>query len=79
MARNGDGLFRRDGIWYFKYRDSTGLYREKSTGVRKQPDARNYKLDFLEKLRQNAYSGELVHRFRWNWSNVGESDAGLRT
>jgi len=26
-----------------------------------------------------AYSGELVHRFRWKWSSVGESDAGLRT
>ena len=29
--------------------------------------------------RNSAYSGELVHRFRWKWSSVGESDAGLRT
>ena len=53
MARNGDGLFRRDGIWYFKYKGQNGVYREKSTGKRKQAEAREYKHDFLEKLRQN--------------------------
>jgi integrase len=53
MARDGDGLFRRDGIWYFKYRDRTGAYREKSSGKRKQQDAREYKHEFLEKLKQN--------------------------
>jgi integrase len=53
MARNGDGLFRRDGIWYFKYRNERGVYREKSTGKHKQNEARDYKHDFLEKLRQN--------------------------
>ena len=58
MARDGDGLFRRDGIWYFKYKDSNGVYREKSTGKRKQPAAREYKHDFLEKLRQNQLPTE---------------------
>jgi integrase len=53
MARDGDGLFRRAGIWYFKYRSPAGGYREKSTGQHKQPDARIYKHDFLERLRQN--------------------------
>jgi integrase len=53
MARNGDGLFRRDGIWYFKYKNPGGLYREKSTGKKRQPEAREYKHGFLEKLRQN--------------------------
>src|SRR4051794_32099481 len=53
MARNGDGLFRRDGIWYFKYKSQSGLYREKSTGSKKQSEAREYKHGFLEKLRQN--------------------------
>jgi integrase len=53
MARNGDGLFRRDAIWYFKYRNDCGAYREKSSGKRKQGEARDYKHDFLEKLRQN--------------------------
>lgn len=53
MARNGDGLFRRDAIWYFKYRTPSGVYREKSTAKRKQSEARDYKHDFLEKLQQN--------------------------
>jgi integrase len=53
MARDGDGLFRRGPIWYFKYRSPNGGYREKSTGKTKQPDARTYKHDFLEKLRQH--------------------------
>ena len=48
MARDGDGLFRRAGIWYFKYKDPAGVYREKSTGKRKQLDAREYKHQFLE-------------------------------
>jgi hypothetical protein len=53
MARNGDGLFRRDRIWCFRYKDRNGVYREKSTGKRKQSEAREYKHDFLEKLLQN--------------------------
>lgn len=53
MARDGDSLFRRGGIWYFKYRYPGGGFREKSTGKRKQPDARAFKHDFLEKLRQH--------------------------
>ena len=57
MARDGDGLFRRGAIWYFKYRHSGG-YREKSTGKRRQPEARVYKHDFLEKLRQNQLPTE---------------------
>jgi integrase len=58
MARDGDGLFRRYGIWYFKYKDPSGGYREKSTGKKKQPEARDYKHDFLEKLRQNQLPTE---------------------
>jgi hypothetical protein len=40
MARNGDGLYRRECIWVFKYKDRNGIYREKSTGKRKQSEAR---------------------------------------
>lgn len=58
MARDGDGLFRREGIWYFKYRDPGGGYREKSSGKRKQADARTYKHDFLERLRQRQLPTE---------------------
>lgn len=53
MARNGDGLFRRDGIWGFRYKNECGVYLEKSTGKRKQSEAREFKQDFLEKLRKN--------------------------
>lgn len=58
MSRDGDGLFRRGALWYFKYKDQAGQYREKSTGQRKQPDARQSKHDFLEKLRQNQLPTE---------------------
>jgi hypothetical protein len=27
-------------------------------------------------LASSEYSGEMVHRFRWKWSSVGEFDAG---
>ncbi|HXB69548.1 MAG TPA: site-specific integrase [Candidatus Acidoferrales bacterium] len=67
MARNGDGLFRRDGVWYFKYKDPGGVYREKSTGKKKQPEAREYKHGFLEKLRQNQLPTEEA---KWSLSQA---------
>jgi hypothetical protein len=76
MARDGDGLFRRAGIWYFKYRDPRGGYREKSTGSRRQPDARTYKHDFLEKLRQNQLPTEEA---KWTLSQSLEQWLEFRT
>jgi integrase len=67
MARNGDGLFRRAGIWYFKYKDPGGVYREKSTGKKKQPEAREYKHSFLEKLWQNQLPTEEA---KWSLSQA---------
>jgi integrase len=67
MPRDGDGLFRRAGIWCFKYKNPAGIYREKSTGKRKQSDAREYKHDFLEKLRQNQLSTDEA---RWTLSQA---------
>jgi len=58
MARNGDGFHRRRGLWGFRYKDDQGVYREKSTGKRKQPEAREYKHIFLEKLRRNQLPNE---------------------
>ncbi len=58
MPRDGDGLFRRDGIWVFKFKNPSGAYQEKSTGKRKQSEAREFKHDFLEKLRQNQLPTE---------------------
>jgi len=37
----------------FKYRDQEGVYREKSTGKRKQAEARDFKHSFLEDLKQD--------------------------
>ncbi len=53
MPRDGDGLFRRDEVWYFEYKNHCGVYQEKSTGKRKQPEARECKQAFLETLRKN--------------------------
>jgi len=76
MARNGDGLFRRGCIWYFKYRDPSVGYREKSTGQRKQPDARTYKHDFLEKLRHNQLPTEEA---RWSLKQALQQWLEFRT
>jgi integrase len=75
MARNGDGLFRRDGIWYFKYKDPGGVYREKSTGKKKQPEAREYKHGFLEKLRQNQLPTDEA---KWSLSQALAAWMGFR-
>ena len=58
----GSASFRRDGIWYFKYKDPGGFYREKSTG--KRPEAREYKDVFLEKLRQINCQQQAMKRSR---------------
>ena len=47
--------------------------------ARAQVAAALLRMDQTAKDYDRAYSGELVHRFRWKWSSVGESDAGLRT
>jgi len=46
-------LFRRDGIWGFRFKNQSGVYQEESTGKRKQPEAREFKQEFLENLRKN--------------------------
>jgi len=76
MARDGDGLFRRGAIWYFKYRSPSGGYREKSTGKRKQPEARTYKHDFLEKLRQHQLPTEEA---QWTLKQSFEQWLAFRT
>jgi integrase len=37
------GLYRRNGIFAFRYKDRDGCWREKSTGVTKRADARKFK------------------------------------
>ena len=56
MARGRDWLYRRKGdILCFRYKDADGQWRERSTGERKRDAARNFKSDFLQKLK----NGEL--------------------
>ena len=51
MARNGDGLYRRESIWVFKYKDQSGIYREKSTGqAQAGPKPANISTTSFEKL-----------------------------
>ena len=50
MARDGDGLFLRNGYWAFKYRDDAGQWHEKSTGKKKQSQALLEKARFLQAL-----------------------------
>ena len=51
MARNGDGLSKRRGIWSFRYRDEAGVWREKSTGETSYAKAREVRREFLDRAR----------------------------
>lgn len=59
MPRNGDGLFRRRGIWCFKYKSGDGRYHEKSTGKRKKLDAQRSRSAFLQDLRDGELPAEM--------------------
>jgi len=44
--RKLDGLFRRSGIFGFRFKDSTGRWREQSTGERDRDEAKKFKKRF---------------------------------
>jgi len=54
MSRKKDGLFRRDGIFAFRYKDTAGIWREKSTGKTEREDAKTFKNDFLNDLKNGT-------------------------
>ena len=60
MARNGDGVFKRRGIWAFKYQDAAGQWREKSTGERSFARAREIRREFLERVRAGQIPTDLA-------------------
>ena len=60
MARGNDGLYTRDGIFAFRYKDRDGRWREKSTGARTRTDARSAKKDFETALRRNSVPTSLA-------------------
>ncbi|HUZ47874.1 MAG TPA: site-specific integrase [Terriglobia bacterium] len=49
MARGKDGLYQRNGIFCFRYKDHD-VWKEKSTGERDRTKARAFKKDFDKKL-----------------------------
>ncbi len=50
MARGKDGLYYRNGILCFRYKNADGIWKEKSTGARERQPARDFKKDFIKKL-----------------------------
>ena len=60
MAKGRDRLYRRDGILAFRFRDLDGKWREKSTGKRNRQDARKFRDDFLDDLKQGSLPTEMA-------------------
>jgi integrase len=61
MARGKDGLYKREhGILAFRYRDATGVWREKYTGTRDRREARDFRHDFLRDLKQGTLPTEIA-------------------
>jgi integrase len=69
MARDGEGIYQRSGIWCFRYKDDLrGIWREKSTGVRKRGAARRIKRQFLDDLEQGNLPAETA---AWSLEQAG--------
>ena len=60
MPRDGDGLFRRQGVWSFKFKGPDGRYHEKSTQCRKHQDAQQYRRDFLRELAAGTLPSDMA-------------------
>ena len=58
MARGKDGLYRRNGIFCFRYKDAD-VWREKSTGERDREQARKVKKDFEKSLEARELPNEM--------------------
>jgi integrase len=54
MKRSRDGLYWRDGVLAFRYQDQDGRWREKYTGTADRAEAKKFKLQFEESLRQGT-------------------------
>jgi integrase len=52
MARDGDNLFLRGRVWYFKYKGADGKYHEQSTGKQKKTEARSVRDERMATFRQ---------------------------
>lgn len=59
MPRDGDGLFRRNGVWHFKFKGADGAYHEKSTRCRKHQEAQQFRRDFLQNVADGTLPAEM--------------------
>jgi len=69
MARDGAGLYLRNGYWAFRYKDGSGKWCEKSTGKRKERDAWRAKDQFLTDLENGNLPGDMAE---WTLSAAAE-------
>ena len=46
MSRKRDGLYRRGNIFGFRYKDASGIWKEKLTGKRNRKEAKQFRADF---------------------------------
>lgn len=61
MTRARDGLYRRENeIFAFRYKDGSGIWREKYTGTRDRQEARAFKRSFSEQLTTGSLPNELA-------------------
>jgi integrase len=54
------GLYKRDNIFAFRYKDAAGIWREKQTGKRDRKEARKFRDDFLTGLAQGTLPAEMA-------------------
>jgi integrase len=68
MPRGRDGLYRREnGILAFRYKDYSGVWREKYTGCSNRGEARDFRQRFLEELKIGALPTDMA---RWRLSQA---------
>lgn len=58
LRHSRDGLYRRGGVLAFRYMDNDGRWREKYTGETGRSEAREFRDDFLAKLRNDDLPNE---------------------
>ena len=60
MPRGRDGLYKRGGVYAFRYKTTDGSWREKCCGQRDRKAARTFRDDFLRDLKDGTLPGEMA-------------------
>jgi integrase len=58
--RKRDGLYRRDGVFAFRYKDVSGVWREKYTGTKDRVQAKAFKDAFEQDLKDGTLPTEIA-------------------